>query len=414
MILRAVLTVFLPFAGGYFLSYLYRSVNAVIAGRLTGDLGLTAGELGLLTAAYFLPFALFQVPLGVLLDRYGPRRVQAGLLLVAAAGAAVFAAGQDEAALIAGRALIGLGVAGGLMAAFKAITLWFPRPRWPFVNGCFLAMGGLGAIAATTPVEWALGFTDWRGLFAILAGLTVLAAAVIFLVVPERADAPASTTLAEALAGVRHVYADGLFWSVAPLMIAATGTAVALQSLWLGPWLTDVAGLSEAQTASRLFVMALALTVGFVLGGLAGDLAGRAGIPLTWLVGGGAAAFMGLQLCLVLEVAPQAWWPWVWFGLTSNLGTLVYPILSQHFPLAYSGRANTALNMLLFGTAFGLQWAIGWALELWPATDAGHPPARAYAAVFAVLLCAQAVCLLWFVAAPARRRAERRQQAAPC
>jgi cyanate permease len=406
-ILRAVLTVFLPFAGGYFLSYLFRSVNAVIAGRLTADLGLEPGALGVLTAAYFLAFALFQLPLGALLDRFGPRRVQAVLLLVAALGAFVFSRAAGEPGLILGRALIGLGMAGGLMGALKAITLWFPRARWPLVNGCFLAMGGLGAVAATAPVELALEFLDWRGLFAGLAGATVLVAALIFLIVPERRDVPRAGGLTETLAGLRHVYTDGLFWSVAPLVMTTIGTAMALQSLWAGPWLAHVGGLPEAGVAARLFVMASALTVGFVLGGLLGDLAGRTGIPLTWVLGAGAAAFMGLQGVLVLELAPRAYWPWVIFGLTSNLGTLVYPLLSQHFPLAYSGRANAALNLLIFLSAFTLQAAIGWALELWPTTAAGAPPPDAYAWVFASLLGLECVALLWFLLAPWRRHAER-------
>src|SRR5699024_7199527 len=108
-LLQIVALVVLPFAGGYFLSYLFRSVNAVISGRLLSELGLDASALGLLTAAYFLAFACAQLPLGVLLDRYGPRRVQATLLLSAAIGGLIFAFGQSLAMLMLGRALIGLG-----------------------------------------------------------------------------------------------------------------------------------------------------------------------------------------------------------------------------------------------------------------------------------------------------------------
>ena len=144
--LRLVAVVVLPFAGGYFLSYLYRSTNAIIAPQLVTEIGLSAGDLGLLTSAYFFAFAAVQLPLGVLLDRFGPRRVQSALLLFAALGAVVFAGGQNRETLAFGRALIGLGVAGSLMSSFKAITIWFPERRWPLINGCFMAMGGLGAV----------------------------------------------------------------------------------------------------------------------------------------------------------------------------------------------------------------------------------------------------------------------------
>ena len=148
-----LLRVFIPFALGYFLSYLFRTVNAVIAPDLVRDIGVDPASLGLLTSAYFLTFAAFQLPLGVLLDRYGPRRVEAVLLLFAAAGAFAFARAETLNGLLLGRALIGLGVSACLMAAFKAYTLWFPKEKWPLVNGFQMAAGGLGALAATAPVE---------------------------------------------------------------------------------------------------------------------------------------------------------------------------------------------------------------------------------------------------------------------
>ena len=124
-----LLRVFIPFAFGYFLSYVYRTVNAVIAPDLVADAGLAPAALGLLTSAYFLAFAAFQIPLGVLLDRFGSRRVEAVLLVIAAAGAIVFALAEGVTGLIVGRALIGLGVSACLMAAFKAFSTWLPPER---------------------------------------------------------------------------------------------------------------------------------------------------------------------------------------------------------------------------------------------------------------------------------------------
>src|SRR6267378_7647575 len=123
------LMVFFPFAVGYFLSFFFRNVNAVISRDLAREFELTSADLGFLTSLYLLAFAAFQLPLGVLLDRYGPRRVVAALLCVAAAGALVFGLAHDLGTLSLGRALIGLGVSAGLMGAIKAFSLWFPLSR---------------------------------------------------------------------------------------------------------------------------------------------------------------------------------------------------------------------------------------------------------------------------------------------
>ncbi|HMV55144.1 MAG TPA: MFS transporter, partial [Rhodocyclaceae bacterium] len=117
---------FLPFAAGYYLSYLLRTVNAVISPDLTRELGLSAADLGLLTGAYFFSFAVAQIPVGVALDRYGPRRVEASLLVLAAIGALLFAFGQTLLQLAVARALIGFGVSACLMAALKAFSQWYP------------------------------------------------------------------------------------------------------------------------------------------------------------------------------------------------------------------------------------------------------------------------------------------------
>ena len=130
-----LLRVFLPFAAGYFLSYLFRVVNAVLAPDLAADIGVGPSALGLLTSVYFITFASFQLPLGILLDRYGPRKTEAVLLMFAGLGAFIFSQAESLAGLVIGRAFIGFGVSACLMASFKAYTVWFDRTKWPVING---------------------------------------------------------------------------------------------------------------------------------------------------------------------------------------------------------------------------------------------------------------------------------------
>jgi MFS family permease len=212
---RTALLVFLPFAAGYFLSYLYRSVNAVISTDLIDEFGLSASALGLLTSAYFLGFASLQIPVGLMLDRIGPRRTNSFLLLIAGSGAIVFSMADGLSGLLLGRALIGFGVAACLMSSIKAFTLWFPIERLPAMTGRMMFVGGLGAISATVPVEAALHVTDWRGLFLMLGVATFVASAVVYLVVPERPDKGPNENFASQVRGTIGVFVSPLFWKIA-------------------------------------------------------------------------------------------------------------------------------------------------------------------------------------------------------
>ena len=254
-----LLKVFLPFAGGYFLSYLYRTVNAIISPDLVREFGLGPDDLGLLTSSYFLAFALFQLPLGVLLDRYGPRRVNAGLLTLAATGAALFGLSQSLPGLIVARALIGLGVSGCLMSSIKVFTLWFPMNRLATLNGWLLSCGGLGALSASKPAELLLRVANWHSVFVLLAALTFAAAAAIFLTVPEREAPHAPQSLAESLASLPAILRNANFWRLGLLVIAGQGVTMSLQSLWIAPWLKDVVGLSRSDIGSHLLMVAPSL-----------------------------------------------------------------------------------------------------------------------------------------------------------
>lgn len=207
---RPILLVLIPFAAGYYLSYLFRNINALVAARLRDEFQLDASHLGLMTSVYFLTFAMAQLPVGVLLDRYGPRRVQSALLLVAAAGTALFAISHRPGLLVTGRALIGLGVSGALIAGLKAVMLWFPKERTSVVNGCFIMLGSLGAISATWPAEWVLSHVGWRGLFEILAIATLAIAVLIFAAVPEPGPGVTAVVLPRS-AGLRTIYTDDRF-----------------------------------------------------------------------------------------------------------------------------------------------------------------------------------------------------------
>jgi predicted MFS family arabinose efflux permease len=389
---RPILRVFVPFACGYFVSYFFRAVNAVLSPDLVRDLRLDASELGLLTSAYFLAFALFQLPLGVLLDRVGPRRVNAGLLVLAAGGAALFSVGQDLAALVAGRALIGLGVSGCLMSSIKAFTLWFPLSRLATLNGWLMAVGGLGALAASAPLEALLGLWHWRSIFAALAASTLLVALGIGLAVPERAEARAPAGVRELLAGFVTIYRDPGFWRIAGISLTVPAASLSMLGLWVAPWLRDVAGMSRSGVANTLFAMACGTMLGFAAQGMLADALARRGIAPLRLLQWGSAASASLLVVFALGITAAAPAAWCLFALLAPSASLAYAIQTRRYDAALAGRVNTAINLLVFLGAFAAQWGVGAIVDLWPAEEGRHP-AAAYGAAFGALALAQLVAL---------------------
>jgi MFS family permease len=391
--LRLLARVFVPFACGYYFSYFFRTVNAVIWPDLVRDVGVDANRLGLLTSAYFLAFAAFQLPLGVLLDRFGPRRVNAGLLVVAACGALVFGASETLPGLIAGRALIGLGVSGCLMASMKAFTLWFPMSRFATLSGWLLAAGGLGALSASAPVEALLRLTDWRGVFDGLAALTFATAMLIFFVVPERDAGPTRPSVRELVAGFGTIYRDPVFWRVAGVSMTGHAAFLATQGLWVAPWLRDVAGFDRQTVAGALFAMAILTTAGFASTGTVSDALAKRGVAPLTIFKLGAIASAILMVTFALGITGAAVVTWGLYAFIAPIATLSYAILTQRYDRVLAGRVNTAVNVLVFVSAFAAQWGMGAIIGLWP-PEAGRYPLAAYTAAFGTVVVLQILALL--------------------
>lgn len=395
-----LITVFLPFAAGYFLSYLFRVVNAVIAPDLIADLQLNPSRLGLLTSVYFISFASAQPLLGVLLDRFGPRIINAGLLLVAGAGAAVFALAHSFTGVLLGRALIGLGVSACLMAAFKAYVIWFPKKMWPRINGFQMAAGALGALTATTPVAWALGITDWRGIFMGLAGLCVLTSGLVFKLVPVYSRPVETPSFRHQIRGIKQVFTSPSFLKAAPVTTLSQAGFLSIQGLWAGPWMRDVAGMDPLTGAHLLSIVALSMMAGFIGLGFLSEQLSRRDFPVLHTAVAGMSIFMVAQALLLL--APVSWAAVVWplFGFFGTSGIIAYAGLCHQFPQDFSGRVTTAINLMVFVTAFAGQWAMGGIINLWDPAPGGGYAVAGYQWAFALVLILQVLALGWFVFYP--------------
>jgi predicted MFS family arabinose efflux permease len=383
-----------PFLAGYYLSYLFRAVNAVLGPGLAAQFGLSAAQLGLLTGVYFFSFGLFQIPLGVLLDRFGPRRVNGTLLLLATAGALMFSKASSYEGLVLARALIGLGVSACLMASMHAFILWFPPERTATMIALAYSMGGLGAMTASVPLEVALRHVDWRDIFEVLAIATLCLSAVFALWVPEHPAARKPAPLRGQLAGLAAIARDGGFWRVAVAIGTNQCAVVSLFTLWITAWLRDVAGFDRAAAARALAWVSVALIAGYFFFGRIADALARRGRSQLPLFAAGVAAALLLLGLITIGATAGAVLLWAAFVFCGTGATLAHSIATRRYPREMAGRVNTALNTFTFLGIFLGQWGAGEILNLWPPAERGYDP-RGYFYALGALWLIQAAGLAW-------------------
>lgn len=401
------LRVVLIFAAAYLLSYAFRAINAVIAPALMADLHLSNADLGLLSSAYFVSFASLQLPLGVWLDKYGARRTEAALLLFAAVGAAVFAMSTSLAGLWVGRALIGVGVSACLMAPLKAYRLWFPPDRQSQLASWMLVFGTCGALATTVPVSTALPVIGWRGVFWIMSGLILVATILIFFllrdvekdITTQQAAHAKSQSAPQDVQGYRAIFANPYFRRMAVLGAVHQGGFMAVQTLWAGPWMTTVLGLSLAQASQVLFIFNFCLMLSYVALSwwapryLSYDA--RPGLPVLSAVAIGLAASVLVQLVMLLFPHPWTWVLWIVFAAAITVTTLAQTHVSLSFPPQEVGRANSAFNLTLFIGAFSIQWGLGLLIDFF--VSVGQSSSMALRMAWGGYLLLQIVALGFFV-----------------
>jgi MFS family permease len=403
MPLREGALVFLSFAFAYFFSALVRGVTATLAPNFSAELGLNAGDLGLLAGAYFFGFAAMQLPLGRALDRYGPRRVLMVFIGVAVLGCAAFAMARSFVTLTLARALIGVGVSACLMAPMTTFRHRFADTAQMRANSWMLMTGSLGMVASTLPVQWLLPLFGWRGLFWALAALFAVAIVAIGKAVPH--DAPASHAVGHAdpaagsAAGYREVFRHPIFLRFAPMGVFQYGGMVAVQSLWAGPWLVQVCGLTPQEAARGLFGINCAMLVTFMSWGVL--------VPRLYARGWTAQGLIarGIPVCLLILVLAIALgrhataWAWGLFCVSCTVVSLSQPAIGQAFPARLAGRALSAYNLLIFVGVFLLQWGIGLAVDGFRAI--GWSAESSFQGAFALLAGCCGFAYLWFL-----RRAE--------
>ena len=386
-------------AAAFTVSQFYRTAPAVIGPELRSGLALSPAELGLAAGAFFIAFSLMHVPIGVLLDRYGPRRVMAAMLTIASAGAALFSQAGGAAGLVAAQLLIGAGCSAMFVGGLVVVARRFPPARFGGLAVLLTSVSGLGMVLSGTPFAALADAVGWRTGFLIAAAVSLALAIVIFRAVPRRGERqpeqPAESFLRSVL-DLGSIFRHGPVWGVIALAMVAYPSVIALRGFWGGPYLADVHSADTIERGDILLVMSVATIVGAGLYALF-ERRTTLRMPFVYLAAGtGAAGFWLLALAPVSS-SFQAASVFFLIGLFNFGSILLLAIARDMFPDRLTGRAITSVNFTSFMGAGLMQVIPGIALGLWLPVD-GHPPAEAYRVVFAgfgaVLLVAATVFTL--------------------
>ena len=355
----AAVIVFLAFALAYFLSALVRAITATLSPTLSVELSLNASDLGLLAGGYFFGFALTQLPLGNWLDRHGPRKVILAFLMVAVLGCVAFAMASSFTGLLTARVLTGLGVSACLMAPLTGYRRWLKPATQLRANSWMLMTGSLGMVAATLPVQWLMPLTGWRGLFWALAALIALSMVAIAATVPAWRPPDAASGSAAASKGYGLIWRHPYFRQMLPIGFVNYGGMVAVQTLWAGPWMVNVAGYSAPQAAAGLFGINLSMLTAFWLWGMINPRLARRGLAPERLIAWGLPLSFAVLVSIVWLGENAGWLMWALFCVSSTFVALSQPAVALALPAEAAGRALSAYNLAIFAGVFVVQWGIG-------------------------------------------------------
>jgi MFS family permease len=344
-----------------FISQLYRTTNAVLAPWLVRDLQLDTEGLGLLSAGFFYAFSLTQIPISILLDKVGAKRLMITLSFLGMTGAIMFSLAESLGTGLAGRLLLGVGMACNLMGPLKLLTEWFPPSGFGTISGLLYAIGTLGSIVAATPLVLLVEQFGWRLSFQAIIAFHLLLTIALFWVVQERppakSKAAAPVTSGSPFKNLAILMRSKDYWIISAGTFVRYGTHAALQTLWAGPLLMEALRFSPVQAGNIL----LAMNIGLIVGGpLWGAVSDRVFKTPKWVVGGGLLVLA--LITFMLRALPQgtsvlvAGAIFLAFGLASASGMHVYAHIKALVPKEMAGAAMSGTNFFtMMGPAVFLQ-----------------------------------------------------------
>ena len=392
---RQAITVFFVFAFGYFLSCLLRAITATLSPLLTSEFDLLAADLGLLAGGYFLGFACMQIPLGYLLDKFGPKKIVSSFLLIALIGTASFALAQSFSGLLISRILIGVGVSACLMAPLTGYRIWFAENQQQRANSWMLMIASLGFLSSTLPVQLLLPSFGWRWIFGGIAILILLSIFLMLVFIPKWDHQNNKDVNSENSGSLIDVWKNKFFISVIPMGLFNYGGLMAIQTLWAGPWMIRVAGYTPLESATGLFWINITMLVSFFLWGYFLPKIIKHGFSaLRILKLGLPISFIVMLVIISLGTKAGAFYITL-FILSSIFLSVTQPAVGLSFPSYLAGKALTSFNLLIFLGTFIMQWIIGLVIDF--VKNSGYSEILGFKAAFSVFLLLSFISYIFFL-----------------
>ena len=394
---KQAITVFFVFAFGYFLSCLLRAITATLSPILTSEFELMAADLGLLAGGYFLGFASMQIPLGYLLDKFGPKKIVSSFLLIAFIGTISFALANSFSGLLISRILIGVGVSACLMAPLTGYRIWFAENQQQRANSWMLMIASLGFLSSTLPVQLLLPTFGWRGLFIGIAILILISIVLMLAFIPkwDHQNEEQSTEVITKTGSLKDVWKNRFFISVIPMGLFNYGGLMAIQTLWAGPWMIRVAGYTPLESATGLFWINITMLVSFFLWGYFLPKITNLGFSaLKILKLGLPISFLVMLIIIVLGSKAGVFYITL-FILSSIFLSVTQPAVGLSFQSHLAGKALTSFNLLIFLGTFIMQWIMGLVIDL--VKNFGYTEIAGFKSAFSVFLFLSLTSYIFFL-----------------
>jgi len=375
----------------YFFSILHRVGIAVISFDIMREFNTDASLLGLMSSTYFFPYAIAQLPVGILLDRIGVRKTVVSLAAVACLGSLIFSTGNSLLVLSLGRALVGFGVGGFYVSALKAIAIWFGPRCFATLAGLLTSLGNVGGIVATSPLALLTLAIGWRGTFLIITALMVAFAAIAWFTISGD-EGESFKSGSSVVADLREIFSNRSFLLLAIIPFFVYGFFISFQGLWGGPFLMDVYGMDKAAAGFYLMFIAIGFTIAGPTGGFISDrfLMRRKPVMVAGIV-------IGLAFWSILATVGGSMSPcliassFFLLGFGFGFANIYMTISKEMFGSRISGTSMAAINLFNFMGAGFFQYFMGFMLDTF---ESGARTFPAYQAIFLMCVAFMAVSLV--------------------